>query len=1085
MNEKTLIIDSISDGLEEALFSYIKTNYSGIEPLYIVVPNNLCGLYLSRKLARKLFSHSNVKFITIIDLAKKLAIKTLAEQELMEIPSFLDQVLILEIIKLLDESSYFSKVVNLHGFPDALIDTFRDLSQGGIDKFDFVEKDKDTFSFTAKKLGELSKLYNKFIETRYSYKFYDNDYIIKIASECENAEEVLGTDKISIYGIYDLNYIQWKFIKALSDQLNITLFFPYKDNIQERITSERHLSKEGISRYANYTFDLFINDGFKIETIKNKVERTPLMEFQSKWFGEERVTCTPPIKILSCFMPLKEVEEIARRIIILAKQGVPFYDMAIITLSSSLYLKLIESIFQRTGIPYYISDTEPDYSNRILRSAVLLLNLINSKLPRQDVIDFLQYASVPYEKIIGKKFVRDTLFDKISMIAGVIEGKDNWLKNLDSYIDSFEFKDEDETSTNKTIYIETANVLKAIIEHISDDISIFPIEGYITEYLNLTINIIKKFIPDEDEIGIVEEVKKEIEKLEFLNVKLKWRDFKKIILSVIETIQPDKGSFQKNGVNVLSPMISRGLRFRVVFLPGLSEDAFPTKGKQDPLLLDFEREDLNRKIEGFLPLKRERSNEDLQLLAMAIDSATEQIYITYPKYTGVGGDDTFPSYYISTILQTLLDKKPSYNELLSGEGLTDEIFENIPYSSTDKNEYITLEEYDLSAITQAYRKKDTKRISEILDEGLFPFTRKGLEQWFMTLKKGFNKYSGLIENNVIKELIYDRFISNGVSPTSLQDYAICPYKFLLKRILNITILSEPEKILAISPILIGSIIHEILHRAYEKIKNKDNIVSIKEFGKYTDIINETINKKFKDIIDTFPEEYRFLIREEILLLSPLIERAIDYDSSEEPEWELLYLESRFGRSRPQSENILTEEPLRKELEEGLNIDISGKVDRIDVNREKNIIRLIDYKVTKHKEKYDRDKMSLSHGLQAFFYTLFSKEHFKNYIDHIFQYRVLDRANNNIFPFNLTSNEIETSSEDILNRIKIIMKFIREGVFIPLYDEKEGDCIYCDYNDICPTKNSIIRDRKTKNDARFSELELLFTMKIFQDKSDEM
>jgi len=1084
MNEKTLIIGSISCGLEDTLFSYITDHYDGIKPIYIIVPTNLCGIYLSRKFTREIIPNSNVKFITLLDLAKKLTLKTIAERELKEIPSLFEQVLILDIIKSIDKSSYFSKVVNLSGFPYALLDTFKDLSQGGIEKFDLDEKNKNTSALTTNKLKELSKLYNRFIETKYSYKFYDNDYIIKLSAECENIKETIGTDKIAIYSIYDLNYIQWKFIKALADQLNITLFFPYKDNLLNKKISEGQLPTDGISRYANHTLNLLLEEGFNVEMFNIKAKETPLIEFQSKWFREETVYNKPPIKILSCFMPAKEAEEIAREIITLSKQGVPFYEMAIVTLSGDPYIKLITSTLKRAEIPYYLSDSKTDYSNSILRSTVLLINLINSKLPRQDTIDFLQYADIPYENIIGKKFVRDALFDKISKIAGVIEGKDNWLENLNSYIKNLEVQDGEESIEQNEALIEVARNLIAIIEHLAKDISIFPNEADISEYLNLTTSIIKKYIPNEYNLEITDTLKSEIEKLLFFDVKLKWKDFKKLILSVIESIPSDNGKFQKDGVNILSSMKCRGIRFRIVFIPGLSEDAFPTRGKQDPLLLDFEREELNKKIKGFLPLKRERSNEDLQLLALAIDSATEQIYITYPKYKGVEGDDTFPSYYISLIFQTLLGKKPSYNEILTGEGLPDDIFKNIPYRISERDEFTNIEEYDLNNLFLAFRKNDFNRISEIMDSGLFPFIRKGLEQWFMTYMKSFNKYSGLIEDNEIKHLIYNKFISAGISPTSLQDYARCPYFFLLKRILNISNISEPEKVTTLSPILIGSIVHEILFKVYEKLKTENNIISISEFTKYTDAIDEIINEKFDYVINTFPEEYRFLIKQEVLLLSPLIEKLIEYDSSENPEWELLHLESSFGRAQAKSTNILTKEPLKKELGEGLNINISGKLDRIDVNRNEKIIRLIDYKISTHKEKYDRDKMTLSNGLQAFFYTLFSKEHFNDYLDHIFQYRILNRKDNKIFTSDITSDEVKSSSENILNKIKILIGLIREGVFIPYSSENDNDCKYCEYYDICPLKSNIIKKRKTENDKRFSELETLFATNIFPGENDD-
>ncbi|MGQ9705430.1 MAG: PD-(D/E)XK nuclease family protein [bacterium] len=1080
MNNKKVIIGSYSAGLEEALFSYITSNHNGIEPLYIIVPNNLCGLYLSHKLANEIMPYSNIKFLQIIDIAKKLTIKTLAEKKLKEKPLLLDQVLILEVIKTLDKDSYFSKVVNLSGFPSALLETFIDISQAGIDRFEFEERDIKTFYFSVKKLKELSRLYNKFREFRDTYKFYDSDYIIKLACQCENLIEELESNKIAIYGIYDLNYIQWKFIKTLSNQLNITMFFPYKDEIEKELTSEDMLPTDGISRYANNTLKLLLKEGFKIERVRCIPRKTILMEFQSKWFTGDKITSKPQVKILSCFIPLKEAEEITRRIIGLIKKGIHCSEIAIITMPGKKYTKLIISSLKKSGIPYYTQETEPYYSNSVLRSTALLINLINSNLPRQDTIDFLQYAKIPYKEIIGKEHVKDALFDKISIKAGVIEGKDNWLENLDVYIKKLETQYEEETSKYIEAQKETTRDLRAIIQHLSDDVYSFPNEASISEYLQLIVKIIKKYIQNEHKLGIVNLIETEIGKLEFLNLKIRWRDFKKLALLIIESISEDKDNKSRNGVNVLSPMMSRGIKYRVVFIPGLSENVFPSKGNQDSILLDFEREEINKKIDGFLPLKSERSIEDLQLLALAIDSATDKIYITFPRYESIEGDDTFPSYYLSTMLQSLIGRKPSYSELQTGEGLPEDFFEIIPYKTTERDEFTTIEEYDLTTLTSAYYKRDIKKIANILDEELFPFIRKGIEQRIMMFSDDFNKYSGLIESKEVKNNIYEQFVSNGLSATLLQDYSTCPYQFLLNRILNIKTIREPAVIIKLEPLDIGNLVHRILHHSYEKIKREKGIKSLRELEDYMGIVKEITVCEYKDFINTFPEEYRFLIEQEILLLSTLIENAVRSDASEEEEWELIHLETSFGRPCIYSENILTEEPLRKELDENLIISISGKVDRVDVNEDKKVIRLIDYKITTNKEKYNIEKMVFPNGLQALFYTLFSKEHFKDYKEHIFQYRVLSRKDNMIYPFEITLEEIEEVSLDVFNNLKDIVKNLSEGIFIPFAND---NCPYCDYSIICPLKSKIIMRKKTENNKKYSEIEQLFNMKIFGSKNE--
>ena len=93
------------------------------------------------------------------------------------------------------------------------------------------------------------------------------------------------------------------------------------------------------------------------------------------------------------------------------------------------------------------------------------------------------------------------------------------------------------------------------------------------------------------------------------------------------------GYFQRSGVFVGNVMSARLVRFRRVYVTGCAERTFPPVIRQDPLLLDTEREQINRTTESgsFLPLKGRRLDEERLLFELACQAATERLTLSYPR----------------------------------------------------------------------------------------------------------------------------------------------------------------------------------------------------------------------------------------------------------------------------------------------------------------------------------------------------------------------------------------------------------------------------------------------------------------------
>src|SRR5262249_31645888 len=94
-------------------------------------------------------------------------------------------------------------------------------------------------------------------------------------------------------------------------------------------------------------------------------------------------------------------------------------------------------------------------------------------------------------------------------------------------------------------------------------------------------------------------------------------------------------------VFVGTPHQARGRAFRVVFVPGLAERVVPQRPREDPLLLD----DARTELDSALVTLNERATAERLLLKIAIGAATERLYLSYPRLDIGETRARVPSFY--------------------------------------------------------------------------------------------------------------------------------------------------------------------------------------------------------------------------------------------------------------------------------------------------------------------------------------------------------------------------------------------------------------------------------------------------------
>ena len=93
--------------------------------------------------------------------------------------------------------------------------------------------------------------------------------------------------------------------------------------------------------------------------------------------------------------------------------------------------------------------------------------------------------------------------------------------------------------------------------------------------------------------------------------------------------------------------------FDYVFLLGIKEGSFPGKFREDPILLDHEREEINAQTSGTLKTAQERNRDLRDSLETTIACAEKGWFGSFPMMDLISGDEEFPSFYLIDLVRKI------------------------------------------------------------------------------------------------------------------------------------------------------------------------------------------------------------------------------------------------------------------------------------------------------------------------------------------------------------------------------------------------------------------------------------------------
>jgi len=430
------------------------------------------------------------------------------------------------------------------------------------------------------------------------------------------------------------------------------------------------------------------------------------------------------------------------------------------------------------------------------------------------------------------------------------------------------------------------------------------------------------------------------------------------------------GGEESGRVRVLSAPSVRALRIPYLFLAGLSEKAFPPADREDRLYGEAE---YGRLIDQGLPLvsRSERNREEMLLFYEAMTRASRRLFLSYPALDE-SAQPLSPSPYLKEVEQACGPGRIARTELtdLSPVPPGDQ-----PLSATEFRVGAVAKALsgDASPLAGLIRLEPVAGLAENLLAGLLlTYLRQDRER--------FTPAEGIFFSEAAGKRLAERFsYEQTFHVTGLEQYASCPYRFFLERLLKLEPVEDLE--LSVDYLERGRLAHEVLASFHRRVNahggGPTSPITLDE-ATYRRLLNETLEEVCPAETSRSVQAALREVDRRLLLkwIGDYRRQHENYDKLWEecdvppaPE----FFEVSFGRTGGDEDPRSIDQPLQLHTPEG-TIRLAGRIDRIDTGRlaGQAVLNVLDYK-TGGTVRFSRQSVLEGTALQLPLYAIAAAE----------------------------------------------------------------------------------------------------------------
>ena len=683
---------------------------------------------------------------------------------------------------------------------------------------------------------------------------------------------------------------------------------------------------------------------------------------------------------------MHEAVEIARRIQDEARHGVPFDRIAVLCHVGERYGPYLEEALNRAGIPAYFAKgtRRPEPGGRAL---LQLLECARENLSAKCFAEYLSLAQVPNpDALIPGAFnppeaevfssplaadldlppavpeteppevspvpvVEGTLkapwrWEKLLVESAVIGGRDRWRRRL-AGVETELRRKRGELPPEEGGWIDRQLVdldhLKTVALPIIDKLAEHPKSatwrGWLDYLRELTMLAVRDSAP-------VLAALAELEPMAPVGL-LGLDEVLTVLSERLGRLEARPSRRRYGSVFVAPPAYARGMEFDLVIVPGLAERMFPKKLTEDPILSDA----IRTNVSPDLKTQAARREAERLALRLAAGAATRVAMFSYPRVDLDQGRPRVPSFYTLELMRAAEGRLPGFAELARRAACEQATRLGWP-APENENVAIDTAEFDLAVLNKLVGKDPEETIGAahyLLNEDSNPHLPRALRARARRWRPKWTSADGLVDPGpgamqaLQRHQVSSAANGRAYSPTALENFSKCPYKFVLHAIFRLQPREDPEAIEAIDPLTRGSLTHEIQFEILSRLRNL-HLLPV------TPANLETVQGELEHLVDAVAERSRDD-------LAPAIERVwkdgVDAIRADLREWlrraandPQKYCPERFElafglKDRDHADPLSSLDPI--ELAGGLKL--RGSIDLIERSAD-GVLRVTDHKTGK-------------------------------------------------------------------------------------------------------------------------------------------
>lgn len=617
----------------------------------------------------------------------------------------------------------------------------------------------------------------------------------------------------------------------------------------------------------------------------------------------------------------EEIEKIANKIIEQVKsKNLRYSDIAILTKNMDTYSSIAKAIFAKYQIPIFM-DEKKGLSQNLLAQYVLAIFEIYARSWSHESV--FQYLKLGFCDIDGKELYELENYCTKWGIKGKKWHQEDW--NYGAW---------DEESKNK---VDRFNqIRKEIVDPLINLKDAITKEQTVKEITKLFYEFLVNMQIDQK----IKQKSSNLEKLGYIELSNEYMTSWKIMMDLLDELVLVFGD-QKVGFEHFYQLLKTGLQnsslgkipatidcvmmgdvertrshdVKVLYIIGLNDGVFPSVQTEEGFLNDKDRSYLKEAGVELAKSTVEKIYDDNFNIYKAFTTAKEKLYLSYSS-SDLEGKALRPSILLSRLKKIF----PSLIEQSSQE--------------ESKEFYIKQEAFE--ALLQKLNSLiEGKNIDSVWFD-LYQYFKQD-SQYEDILKRSIN---GMFYSNIpevirkdLTEKLYGTTLHTTVS--RLEKYQSCPFSFYLKYGLKL----KEQETFQIRTLDTGSFMHDVIDEFFTMIFEKNSDIKQMEEDQVRKIVYEIIEDKLglkQNYLLTSTPKFKALTNK----LKRVILQSILYivEGLKKTDFKVIGNEVEFKKGHKY-------EPIVLSLEDGKKVEITGKIDRIDLAKDQNgeYLRIIDYK----------------------------------------------------------------------------------------------------------------------------------------------